>query len=126
MGFLYQEAEKKLALNKEDSVRMSVNINDSLHVYKLTKERYVEICRFSLQNECPIQNALRDAQIHAEDLTDVILVGGSTKMKLIQDYLIFLLKRPISVKVDQDKAVAMGCGIVTGIKNVTRVSKMLC
>ncbi len=49
MGFLYQEAEKaKLALNKEDSVRMSVNINDSLHVYKLTKERYVEICRFLL------------------------------------------------------------------------------
>lgn len=118
MGFLYQEAEKaKLALNKEDSVRMSVNINDSLHVYKLTKERYVEICRFLLAKmNAPIQNALRDAQIHAEDLTDVILVGGSTKMKLIQDYLIFLLKRPISVKVDQDKAVAMGCGIVTGIK----------
>ncbi|MEI4368144.1 Hsp70 family protein [Streptococcus suis] len=118
MGFLYQEAEKaKLALNKEDSVRMSVNINDSLHVYKLSKERYVEICRFLLAKmNAPIQNALRDAQIHAEDLTDVILVGGSTKMKLIQDYLIFLLKRPISVKVDQDKAVAMGCGIVTGIK----------
>ncbi|HEM4484353.1 TPA: Hsp70 family protein [Streptococcus suis] len=118
MGFLYQEAEKaKLALNKEDSVRMSININDSLHVYKLTKERYVEICRFLLAKmNAPIQNALRDAQIHAEDLTDVILVGGSTKMKLIQDYLIFLLKRPISVKVDQDKAVAMGCGIVTGIK----------
>lgn len=118
MGLIYQESEKaKLALNESDSVRMSIKVEDSLHVYTLTKERYVDICRFLLakMNE-PIQKALRDAQLRAEDLTDVILVGGSTKMKLIQDYLTFLLKRPISVKVNQDTAIAKGCGIVTGIK----------
>jgi molecular chaperone HscC len=64
----------------------------------------------------PIERALRDAQIQANELTDVILVGGTTKMKLIQDYLSYLLKRPISVKIDQDKAIALGCGIATGIK----------
>ncbi len=119
LGLIYQEAEKaKLALNKQDSVRMSVNIKDNLHVYKLTKERYIEICRFLLAKiNDPIQKALRDAQLQAEDLTDVILVGGTTKMKLIQDYLTYVLKRPISVKIDQDKAIAMGCGIATGIKS---------
>ncbi|MCQ8264346.1 Hsp70 family protein [Streptococcus suis] len=119
LGLIYQEAEKaKLALNEQEETRISVKIEDTVHQYKLTKERYIELCRFLLAKiNKPIQKALHDAQIQATDLTDVILVGGSTKMKLVQDYLTYLLKRPISVKVDQDKAIAMGCGIVTGIKS---------
>ena len=115
---IYQESERaKLALNDSDSASIAVYVKDNLHRYQLTKERFIELCRFLLAKiNPPIERALRDAQIQANELTDVILVGGTTKMKLIQDYLSYLLKRPISVKIDQDKAIALGCGIATGIK----------
>lgn len=67
--------------------------------------------------KAPMSKALTDASMTADDISDVILVGGSSHMPLVQKYLESLFKREIRCTVSPDTAVAVGVGIVTGIKS---------
>lgn len=67
--------------------------------------------------KAPMSKALTDASMKADDISDVILVGGSSHMPLVQKYLESLFKREIRCTVSPDTAVAVGVGIVTGIKS---------
>lgn len=64
----------------------------------------------------PIQTVLRDAGVQPKALSQVVLVGGSTKMPLVQQYLRYLLKGVPIVTINPDYMVALGAGIYAGIK----------
>lgn len=115
---LYQEAEKaKRVLDKENTAKIHLVANKELYTYTITKDRYLALIHPLLQRiEMPIKRALRDARMTLEDIDDIILVGGNTKMPLVQSYLAYILKRPIKVAINQDQAIALGCGIMAGIK----------
>ena len=64
----------------------------------------------------PIKRVLNDAEIEPSELDRVVMVGGSSKMFIVQQYLKFLLKNvPLSVA-DPDHMIALGVGIFAGIK----------
>ena len=64
-----------------------------------------------------INDALNGAKISIEQIEDVILVGGSCKMPVIQKYLSALFHRQITGDEDIDNYVALGTGVLTGIIN---------
>lgn len=64
----------------------------------------------------PIKRVLNDAQLHPSDLTRVVMVGGSSKMFVVQQYLKFLLKNVPFAVADPDHMIAIGVGIFAGIK----------
>ena len=65
----------------------------------------------------PIQSALEDAKLSAEDMDAVLLVGGSTRIPLVQAFIESRLgKKPLHL-VDPDLAVVMGAAIQGGILN---------
>ncbi|MBQ6806250.1 MAG: Hsp70 family protein [Lachnospiraceae bacterium] len=64
----------------------------------------------------PISKALMDAKVSAHDITQVVLVGGSCKMPVVQQYLQHLLGREDIVALEPDYMIALGCGISAGIK----------
>ncbi|WP_162012763.1 molecular chaperone HscC [Streptococcus sp. S784/96/1] len=115
---LYQEAEKvKQTLDKEETASFRLMVGKEWFSYHLTQERFLAISKPLLNRiQKPIRRALRDAELTVEDVDDVILVGGNTKMPLIQNYLSYLLKRSVRIEVNQDQAIALGCGVLTGIK----------
>lgn len=115
---LYQEADRlKCRLDQETEASFSMTIGPELFTYKLTRERFLVLARPLLQRiEAPIQRAIKDARKRIESIDQVVLVGGNTKMPLVSQYLSVLLKRPIEVLVDQDQAIALGCGLMAGIK----------
>lgn len=64
----------------------------------------------------PVKRVLNDAQIHPSELTRVVMVGGSSKMVIVQQYLKFLLKNVPFAVADPDHMIALGVGIFAGIK----------
>lgn len=60
---------------------------------------------------------LKDAGKRVSDLDDIIMVGGSSKMLSIQQYLEHLTGKKPLCNIDPDKAVGIGAGIVSGIKD---------
>ena len=61
------------------------------------------------------QAALNDASLVASDIADVILVGGSTKMPMVQTLVHEFFERNPQRGVNPDEAVAIGAAIQAGI-----------
>lgn len=59
--------------------------------------------------------ALSDAGVKAEQLDEVILVGGSTRMPLVRDYVREIFNREPNTSQNPDEAIALGATIQAGI-----------
>jgi len=59
--------------------------------------------------------ALSDAKIKPEELDEVILVGGSTRMPLVRDYVREIFGREPNTSQNPDEAIALGATIQAGI-----------
>ena len=63
------------------------------------------------KSEGPCKTALKDADLTAADIDDVILVGGSTRMPLVQSTVKALFGKEPKKDVNPDEAVALGAAI---------------
>lgn len=63
-----------------------------------------------------ISRAIMDSGLGAEDISGVLLAGGSSRMPVVQMFLSRLFERDIVMGKDPDLLIARGIGIYTGIK----------
>ena len=63
-----------------------------------------------------ISRVIRDAEVNTSDIEQIIMVGGSSKMPLIQSYIRYLFKKKPFVSDHCDELVAEGVGLFCGIK----------
>ena len=63
----------------------------------------------------PCQTALSDAGLSASEIDDVILVGGQTRMPLVQSKVAEFFGKEARKDVNPDEAVAVGAGIQGGV-----------
>ena len=63
----------------------------------------------------PVMQALKDAKIEPSGLDKVILVGGPTRMPIVQRYVEQLLGKKIERGVDPMEAVALGAAVQAGV-----------
>lgn len=111
-------AEKcKKELTQEKSAKMEVNCQEVEGRITITRKELVEICADIFERmEKPIRRVLADGQMRAEDLDYVVLVGGSCKMKVVQQYLSYLFGRKDLAVLNPDHMIALGVGTYAGIK----------
>lgn len=64
----------------------------------------------------PVRKAMTDAHVGIEGITDVVLVGGSCKMHVVQKFIQHFLGRNQIRVVDPDHMIALGVGVYAGIK----------
>ncbi len=82
----------------------------------LTRAKFDEMTKTLVDRTLtPIQNALRDANLSAGEIDQVILVGGSTRIPAVQDAVERELGKQPNHSVNPDEAVAMGASIQGGI-----------
>ncbi len=63
----------------------------------------------------PIETVLNDAKISPDDIAEILLVGGSTRMPIIQRFLKDIFHKEPSKAVNPDEAVAIGAAIEASI-----------
>ena len=81
----------------------------------LTRAKFDELTSDLIERTAiPVQNALRDARLTAEELSKVLLVGGSTRMLSAQEKVKQLTGKEPSKSLNPDECVAIGAAIQGG------------
>ncbi len=82
----------------------------------LTRAKFEELCS-DLIDRCrlPVENAIRDAKISLDQIDEVVLVGGSTRIPAIQELVKRMLKKEPNQTVNPDEVVAVGAAVQAGV-----------
>ena len=83
---------------------------------ELTRAKFEELIAQILKRlETPVKNALRDANLSADKIHKVLLVGGSTRIPSVQELVRRLTGKEGDKSVNPDEAVAVGAAIQAGV-----------
>lgn len=79
---------------------------------KLTRAKFQDMTKDLLRRcEEPVRRALSDAKLSANDIHQVILIGGSTRMPAVQELVKRLTSKNPNLTVNPDEAVSIGAAI---------------
>ena len=115
-----ENAKKELSAAQQTTINLpfiTMNQSGPLHLnYTLTRAEFEKITR-DLLARCkqPVTNALRDAKLKLSDLTEVILVGGSTRMPAVQELVKTMTGKQPNMSVNPDEVVADGAAVQGGV-----------
>jgi len=85
-------------------------------VMKLTRAKLEELVADLVEKTIePCKKALEDAKLQASDINEVILVGGMTRMPLVQKKVEEFFGRKPNASVNPDEVVALGAAIQGGV-----------
>ena len=114
---LTRAREAKEALTEHSDTRITAILSDG-HAIDLTldQDTFRRITK-TLVNKTllPVRKALRDADISAEDVKGVVMVGGATRMPHIQKAVTDFFGQPPLTNLDPDKVVALGAAIQANV-----------
>ncbi|HZO21441.1 MAG TPA: molecular chaperone DnaK [Steroidobacteraceae bacterium] len=83
---------------------------------KLTRAKLESLVEDLVQKTVgPCRTAMKDAGVSASDISEVILVGGQTRMPLVQKYVKDFFGKEPRKDVNPDEAVAVGAAIQAGV-----------
>lgn len=109
-----EEAKKRLStLMGTDIIVPELNID-----YELKREKFEELISPLVNKTIDfIDKALSSANLKREDINVVLLVGGTTRIPLVQETLKKIFGSKVKKFTDPQEAVALGAGVQAGIKS---------
>ena len=83
---------------------------------KLTRSKFEQLTE-DLTDRCkgPLEKAIKDSGLKNEEIDEVILVGGSTRMPVIQELVKSYIGKDPNKSVNPDEVVAVGAAIQSGV-----------
>ena len=115
---LIRQAERcKMALTTQKLVVMTVDDGTIQASLPMTNEWLIRKCaRLFRRMTAPVQQVFRDVGLSLEDLDELVLVGGSSHMPSVRQYISQVLGREPAEDTRPDTAIALGAGICAGMK----------
>jgi len=119
-----KEAAEKAKIELSSSTTTEINLPYIMpvngvpkHLVKtLTRAKFESLIYDLLQKTVePCERALKSAGLRPEDIDEVILVGGSTRIPAVQELVEKIFKRKPSKGVNPDEVVAVGAAIQGGV-----------
>ena len=111
-----EKAKIELSSNQQTEVNLPYITADSSgpkhFVHKLTRAKLEALVEGLVEKTLtPVKIALKDAKLKASDVDEVILVGGQTRMPLVQEKVKNFFGKEARKDVNADEAVAVGAAI---------------
>lgn len=115
-----EKAKKELSVMTASTVLLpfiSSGKNGPLNLeMTITRQLFNELTRHLVEaTGGPVRQAMEDAGLSRDDIGKVILVGGSTRIPAVQDYIRSLTGREPFKGINPDECVAMGAAIQSGV-----------
>lgn len=108
-------AKKEFSDGRE--VTMKAKVGEEILECKITEDEYEKNCQLLLaQLRRPIERSLKDANIRLSEISEVVLVGGATKMSIVRKFVTKLFGRFPNVSLNPDEVVALGAAIQGAMK----------
>lgn len=115
---LYRKAEKaKKQFSTEGEISFDLMHNGEKKELKLSLKEYEILCEPLLEKiRKPVQKSLQDAHIRLNEIDEVVLVGGATRLPVVRDFIIRQFKKFPATNLNPDEAIAIGAAIQAAMK----------
>ncbi|HCM73832.1 MAG TPA: molecular chaperone DnaK, partial [Armatimonadetes bacterium] len=119
-----REAAEKAKIELSGQVSTDINLpfitavdNEPVHLEtNLTRAKFEDLCSDLLKRiEGPVNQAVADAKVPLSSIDEVILVGGSSRMPMVQDLVKRLTGKEPNKSVNPDEVVAIGAALQAGV-----------
>ena len=115
-----ENAKKELSAGQQATINLpfiTMNQSGPLHLnYTLSRAEFERITRDLLDRcKAPVTKALHDANMQISDVSEVILVGGSTRMPAVQELVKQITGKQPNMSVNPDEVVADGAAVQGGV-----------
>ncbi len=119
-----REAAEKAKIELSNTVETEINLpfitadaSGPKHlVLKITRSKFEQLIEDLVKGTLkPCEQALRDAGLRPGEIAEVILVGGSTRIPLVQKVVTDFFAKEPSRGINPDEVVAMGAAIQAGV-----------
>jgi molecular chaperone DnaK len=122
--------EAKIALSSTDSTRLHLTLPDgALYAREITRAQFETlIAPVIARTAAPVKQALADAGLTPDDIAEVVMVGGSTRIPAVRALVTQLFdltarNRKLHTELNPDEVVALGAAvqaqILSGTDNAT-------
>src|SRR5580698_10804977 len=118
------EAAEKAKIELSSVVQTNINLpfitadqNGPKHLDVTLTRADFERMTSDLTDRCvqPFKNALADAKLDISKIDEVVMVGGATRMPVVQDLVRKLTGKELNQSVNPDEVVAIGAAIQAGV-----------
>ncbi len=112
-----QAEAAKLALSERPTADIVAFDGDHQYRMELTESQLADICAPLLKRlRTPVERALRDANLRAAELDNIVLAGGATRMPIVRRLVTSMFGRFPSIEFNPDEVVALGAAVQAGLK----------
>jgi len=119
-----REAAEKAKIELSSMMETEINLpyitadmNGPKHLQlRLTRSKFEQMSQALVERmRAPFEAALRDAKLTASDIDEVVLVGGATRMPMVQDFVRRRINKEPNKSVNPDEVVAVGAAVQAGV-----------
>ncbi len=109
--------EAKIALSSQEAAEIEVELPDGgVYQRRITREMFERMVQSIVDRTLgPCRQALKDAGLTAEQVDEVVLVGGSTRIPLVRRQVEELFARKPHTELNPDEVVALGAAVQANI-----------
>jgi molecular chaperone HscC len=118
VGRLRQQMERiKRELSANSKAELDIEIRQQKLHWEIEEERFAHLSDALLQRlRGPLERALRDAKLTPTDLSEIVLVGGASRMPMIPRLVSRMFGRLPLRHVNPDQAIGLGAAVAAGLK----------
>ena len=109
--------EAKIALSSQESTKLDVELpNNERYRREIAREQFEQLAAPIIERTiAPCKQALKDAELKPEQIDEVVLVGGSTRIPRVRALVEQLFQRKPHTELNPDEVVALGAAVQANI-----------
>ncbi|MGH9494715.1 MAG: Hsp70 family protein, partial [Candidatus Sulfotelmatobacter sp.] len=109
--------DAKITLSSQMSIKLDIELPEGKHYQReITREQFEQLVQPIIDRTVgPSRQALKDANLKPEQIDEVVLVGGSTRIPKVRALVKEMFRREPHIGLNPDEVVALGAAVQANI-----------